>query len=102
MGYVNSLLRRSRRTPTAQRVVVDAAAAAPHTKRPLHIATSVLIIAKHRHTAVSVSDARDAIQRLAAATWPTTEDKRVIEDLAGATGLPLSELAEVTKEWLPW
>jgi hypothetical protein len=99
--YLDPLLRRSTRSLDRQ-VAVDAWASSPRSKRPLHIATSVLVIARHRRLAVSVSDARDTIQRLASAKWPTSEDKRVIEDLVGATGLPLSELAEVTKEWLPW
>jgi hypothetical protein len=77
-------------------------AAVSRTTKPLHIAASVLVIAKHRQIAISVVDARETIQRLAATRSPRPPDKELIEDLVGATGLEMEELAEVTKGWLPW
>jgi hypothetical protein len=106
MRQLNSLLRsithRALNDRQVQPQVLAASAAAPGATRPLHIATSVSIIAKHHHKAISVVDARDAIRRLATTRWPTRAERQLIEDLVSATGLELSELAEVTKEWLPW
>jgi hypothetical protein len=106
MGQLNSLLRSiANRALNHRPVQPDApasGAAASGTLRPLHIATSVSIIAQHRRRAVSVADAREAIQQLAAAKWPTRAERQLIDELVSATGLELSELAEVTKEWLPW
>ena len=106
MRQLNSLLRsithRALNDRQVQPQVLAASAAAPGATRPLHIATSVSIIAKHHRSAASVADARAAIQQLAAAKWPTRAERQLIDELVSATGLELSELAEVTKEWLPW
>src|SRR3974390_2860418 len=75
--------------------VLAASLAAPRSPKPLHIATSVSIIAGHRHSAVSVVDAREAIQHLATTRWPTRSERQLIEDLVRATGLALNALAEL-------
>jgi hypothetical protein len=49
-----------------------------------------------------VLDAREVIRRLAATPWPTRAERELSDDLVSATGLQLDELAELTKEWLPW
>jgi hypothetical protein len=106
MGQLDSLLRSIANRALNRRPVQPEHSAsgveASGTRKPLHIATSVSIIAKHHRSAASVADARAAIQQLAAARWPTRAERQLIDDLVSATGLELSELAEVTKEWLPW
>ena len=74
----------------------------PRAAKPLHIAVSVASIARHRRAAISVLDAREVIRRLAATPWPTRAERELSDDLVSATGLQLDELAELTKEWLPW
>jgi hypothetical protein len=106
MRQLNSLLRSVTNRPLNPRSVsagvVDPRVAASGTAKPLHIATCVSIIANHHHSAISVVEAREVIQRLAMARWPARAERQLIDDLVGSTGLELSKLAEVTKEWLPW
>jgi hypothetical protein len=45
--------------------------------------------------------ARDVIHRLAASKTRTHEDELLIEDLEGAAGLPIAELAKLTDRWPP-
>lgn len=106
MRQLNSLLRsvanRALHHRSSTSGVVDPVVARPRAPRPLHIATSVAILANHRRGAISVVDARDEIQHLAMIRFPTRAERQLIDDLVSATGLELIELAEVTKEWLPW
>lgn len=48
---------------------------------------------------ISIAQARDAVQRLAAARTRTREEERLAEHLQHATGIPVDELARLTKEW---
>src|SRR5689334_23053784 len=66
--------------------------------KPLHIAASLRIVSKHLHVRkVSIMAARDAIQRAAKA--PVYGP--MVDELEQATGMPIAELAELTKKWLP-
>jgi hypothetical protein len=68
--------------------------------KPLHIAVSLRIVAKHRHIPkISLVQAREAIQRVAVA--PTQADRLMIEDLERTTLMSISELAAITIKWLP-
>jgi hypothetical protein len=69
---------------------------------PLHIASSIKIVAKHRNTqSISVSTARDEIKRLAtnAANEDTVEDVQLREHLERSTGLSIKALARLTDRW---
>ena len=69
---------------------------------PLHIASSLKIVAKHCNIAgISVSTARDEIKRLAtnAANDDTVEDVRLREHLERSTRLSIKELARLTDRW---
>jgi hypothetical protein len=70
--------------------------------KALHIATSLRIVAKHKHMpGIPLEQARDIIQGLAVAKTRTHDDERLVEDLERVTGLPIAELAKLTKEWSP-
>ena len=64
--------------------------------KPLHIATSLKIVAKHMHVAKpSIMVVRDRIQRLAGSRV-TREDQLLAEELEEATGMPIADLAKLT------
>ena len=68
--------------------------------KPLHVATSLKIVAKQMHVAKpSIMVVRDRIQRLAGARV-TREDQLLAEELEEATGMPIAELAKLTERWL--
>jgi hypothetical protein len=92
----------SRRSTQKEQSIPDVGDAVPRRSHPLHIAATILIIAKHRRAGISVIEARKAIQELAAVRSRRLSDSELVDDLVSATGLELDELAEVTKEWLPW
>jgi hypothetical protein len=67
--------------------------------KPLHIAASLRVVSKHTHVRkISIMAARDAIQR--AAKVPVMHGPMIAE-LEEVTGMPIAELAELTKKWLP-
>jgi hypothetical protein len=68
----------------------------------LHVAKSLKIVAKHRHTPdISVHNARTLIRELARAKHRTLDDERLVEDLERVTGVPIGELAKLSAQWLP-
>jgi len=70
--------------------------------KPLHIAASLRVIARHKHVpGISLQAAREIIQGAAAAPSLSREEQSMVDDLERTTGVPLAELAELTKRWLP-
>jgi hypothetical protein len=70
--------------------------------RRLQIATSLHVLAEHGRTpGVLIEQAADLIKQLAAATTRTRDDERLIADLEKRTGVPIIELAALTKGWMP-
>jgi hypothetical protein len=68
----------------------------------LHIATSLKIVAKHKHVPdLAVEQAGEIIRRLAAAQAHTRDEGRLVMELQQRTGLSIAALAKLTKEWLP-
>jgi len=68
----------------------------------LHITASLRVVAKHRHMPkVSMETARDIIERAAVAPSLSHEDQLMVDDLERVTFVPIAELAELTKKWLP-
>ena len=70
--------------------------------KALHIATSLRIVAKHKHMpGIPIDQAREIIQDVAKRKTLTRDDERLIDDLEGRTGVSIAELARLTKEWVP-
>lgn len=71
--------------------------------KALHIATSLRIVRKHRNTrSIEVAGARDVIKRaaLAAAHESETKAERAMrEELEGATGISIAQLAAIAEYW---
>ena len=68
--------------------------------RPLHIAASLRVVAKHLHMPkLSIATARAAVERAAKPT--TNEERAMVEELERVTGLSIAELVERSKAWLP-
>jgi hypothetical protein len=69
--------------------------------KALHIATSLRIVAKDKHMPkIPLDQARDIIQRLAATKNWGARGSATVDDLEARTGVPISELAKLTTEWL--
>jgi hypothetical protein len=70
--------------------------------RPLHIAASLRVIARHKPAAViSLQAARDIIQGAAAAPSLSHDDRLMVEELERVTGESIAELADLANQWLP-
>ena len=66
----------------------------------LHIATSLRIVAKHKHMpGITIVQARDIVQRLAAAEAYPRDESRLVMELQQRTGLSIADLAKLTKQW---
>lgn len=70
------------------------------TVKPLHIAASLRVVAKHKHMPrIPIETAREAIQRAAAAAARTHEEQRMVDELERVTGMPVADLAKLTEQW---
>ena len=72
-------------------------------KAPLHIATSLRIVRKHKNaTSIDIADARKAIKRPALAAHQGSEtraDQAMREELKRRTRISIAELAAIAEHW---
>jgi hypothetical protein len=94
MGWPSSRARQRTDLP-AEDTLID--------MKPLHIAASLKIVAKHKHMpGIPLEQARDVIRGLVMPGGRVTQDdERLVEDLERVTGMPIAELARLTVEWVP-
>jgi hypothetical protein len=68
--------------------------------KPLHIAVSLRIVAKHLHMPkLPIATAQDAIRRAVPEKGRTKEEQAMVDELERVTGMPVGHLARLTEKW---
>jgi hypothetical protein len=70
--------------------------------KPLYITTSLHFVARHKHMPkIPLDQGRAIIRDLARAKHRTLRERRLVVNLEHATGMPITDLAALTAQWVP-